>query len=269
MNMWKFKSTRFLVQLTTALIGVTTLANAQNLPNVQKNSLRAPATIKIDGKAKEWDGKYLAYNKVTEVFYSIANDNENLYLAIYSDNIDITTKILQNGINVSFNSKNKSIDKSLQIKYPFTPSTNTEKRERSKAIKEKMDKLDANQSGEEKMSTKLKLNRAIAAENKLVKIFGISSTTDTLFSIYESKDIMVKIDCPGDGLLYYELSVPLKYFGIAPSVLPKLYYNIRLNEHYLSHVLPPDYFSGNMPGGHDERQIVHATDFWGEYTLAK
>ncbi len=269
MNMWKFKSTRFLVQLTIALMGVTRLTNAQNLPNVQKNSLRAPATIKIDGKAKEWDGQYQAYNKITEVFYRIANDDENLYLAIYSDNIDITTKILQNGINVSFNSKNKSKDKSLQIKYPFFPSTFQERKERNEALNLKMDKIGGEQNGEEKISAQLKVNKTLAAVNKQVKIFGISATTDTLFSIYDSKDIIVRIDCPGDRLFYYELSVPLKYLDLAPSALPKLYYNIRLNEHFLSHIMPPNYFSGNMPGGHDERQIVHATDFWGEYTLAK
>jgi hypothetical protein len=41
-------------------------ANAQKLPNVQQVSLRAPANIKIDGKATEWSG-FKALNTATDV----------------------------------------------------------------------------------------------------------------------------------------------------------------------------------------------------------
>jgi len=59
-------------------------ANAQKLPEVQTVNLRAPAGIKIDGKPTEWDSKFQAYNKSTNAFYTIANDDDNLYkLRIY------------------------------------------------------------------------------------------------------------------------------------------------------------------------------------------
>ena len=44
---------------------ITFTATAQKLPNVQATSLRAPANIKIDGKATEWNDKFQAYNHST------------------------------------------------------------------------------------------------------------------------------------------------------------------------------------------------------------
>ena len=58
------------------------MANAQKLPNVQQASLRAPENVKVDGKPTEWGDKLQAYNKATDVFYTIANDYNNLYLII-------------------------------------------------------------------------------------------------------------------------------------------------------------------------------------------
>jgi hypothetical protein len=64
-------------------------ANAQKLPQVQQVSLRAPANIRADGKNKEWGTQLQAFNNATGIFYSMANDDENLYLVIYSNNFDI------------------------------------------------------------------------------------------------------------------------------------------------------------------------------------
>ena len=65
------------------MLSLTTLAaHPQKLPNLQTTSLRAPASIKIDGKTTEWNNRFQAYNKATEVSYTIANDKDKLYLVI-------------------------------------------------------------------------------------------------------------------------------------------------------------------------------------------
>ncbi|HCN82336.1 MAG TPA: hypothetical protein DIT07_01770, partial [Sphingobacteriaceae bacterium] len=68
------------------IIPVTT--SAQKLPNIQEASLRAPAGIKVDGKATEWNNQFQAYNKATEIFYTISNDDDKLYLAVQATDLD-------------------------------------------------------------------------------------------------------------------------------------------------------------------------------------
>src|SRR5471030_539366 len=52
---------------------------AKKLPDIQPTDLYAPSNIKIDGKTTEWEDKFQAYNRATDVFYTVANDNNNFY----------------------------------------------------------------------------------------------------------------------------------------------------------------------------------------------
>jgi len=248
------------------LFTAITFANtyAQKLPQVQQVSLRAPANVKIDGKDKEWNGQFQARNTATGIFYTISNDNENLYLAIYASNYDIVSKILTNGMKIAFNAKKKSTDNSIVISYPIPP-TPQEWKDVGPTL---ASKLSAN-DGLLNQADQLTRLKAIAGMHKRLKISGIDSFLEPSYSIYDSNDIMVRLDRPGEDVLYYELSIPLKYLGLNKSVSPKINYNIRLNEHLLSRVLPPEAVSGTLPGGNDEGAMIYATDFWGEYTLAK
>jgi hypothetical protein len=81
---------------------VSLALHAQKLPNVQTISLRAPAGVKIDGKTKEWNNRFQCYNHATSLFYTIANDDENLYLVIKAIDRDICKKIIGGGITLTF-----------------------------------------------------------------------------------------------------------------------------------------------------------------------
>jgi len=71
--------------------------HAQTLPKVQEASLRAPDNIKIDGKPTEWNNQFQAYNTATDLFYTIANDDQNLYLVIQAKKPLSISKIGQRG----------------------------------------------------------------------------------------------------------------------------------------------------------------------------
>jgi hypothetical protein len=72
-------------------------AKAQKLPNKQEVSLRIPADMKIDGNAKEWNNKFQAYNKLTNIFYTLSNDDKNLYLVIQATDPIIIEKMIRGG----------------------------------------------------------------------------------------------------------------------------------------------------------------------------
>ena len=66
--MFSKKSLLLFTLVTTAQFGL-----AQSLPNTQIKYLDIPSSIKIDGKANEWNNQFQAFNHNTNIFYSIAN----------------------------------------------------------------------------------------------------------------------------------------------------------------------------------------------------
>src|SRR5476651_1199450 len=93
--------------------------DAQKLPNVQQTSLRAPANIKIDGKTTEWDNQFQAYNRATDVFYTLSNDDSNLYLIIQATDEDIIRKIINGHVSFTISKSGKKSDQDAAvITYP-------------------------------------------------------------------------------------------------------------------------------------------------------
>src|ERR1700679_404639 len=105
----------------TAMLFLSFLTEAQNLPNIQKASVWAPPNIKIDGKVTEWQDKYQAYNHATDIYYTICNDNDNLYLVIKATiSVVIAGKILAGGISFTVNHTLKKKDTAaITVTYPI------------------------------------------------------------------------------------------------------------------------------------------------------
>ena len=94
-------------------------AFAQKLPDVQQASLQAPPGVKIDGKLTEWGDRFEAYNKGTEIYYSIANNSENLYLTVRATDAEIIDKILASGLTFTVNTDANRKDRTgVIITYP-------------------------------------------------------------------------------------------------------------------------------------------------------
>ena len=165
---------------------------AQKLPNIQAASLRLPAGTKIEGKATEWNNQFQAYNRTTGVYYTIANDDENVYLAVQATDPHFIEKILSGGITFSV----KSADKGnkvppVSIDYLFVPVV-----ERY-AMMKKIKGEDANVT-----YTPDDINKQFTADAKQIQVSGIKEIQDTLISVYNDAGIKVaalfddkKVDC--------------------------------------------------------------------------
>jgi len=55
--------------------------------------------VRIDGKITEW-GNFQAYNPATEISYTMANDNDKLYLVCSATQPEVIQKIIEGGINI-------------------------------------------------------------------------------------------------------------------------------------------------------------------------
>ncbi len=306
------KKTSYIKLYLSIFIGSLSVfvADAQKLPNKQEISLWAPANIKIDGKMNEWGDKLQAYNKNTLVYYTIANDDDNLYLVVRIENPDIINKAISGAITLTVNPHGKQSDeKCPAISFPLLNSasgtairTNASLLTgRAKHIQEVANAT----SNDTKLKSKETPNDSLlrvaderlSEDTKEIKISDIDGITDTVTGTHTDKmkqfwryplyvlpgyyipkennlGIKAAASFEGNWKYTYELAVPLKYLKVQPE--KKFSYNIRLNG--------PMYKTGKPTAGYPvmfsldqvnhvatriDQDLIEATDFWGEYTLAK
>ena len=273
------KKTYFLISTSAFFYLATAInVNAQKLPAKQDGSLRSPPNIKIDGKATEWNNKFQAYNHSTDIFYTISNDDDNLYLTIQSTNLLISKKIIAGGVKLTLNtSGKKNSPDPVAITFPVNNAStyskissilNVSSKERNILVRD---------------SLQLKINNELENSEKEIKITGIKTITDTLISVYNMQGVKACAQLDGKGALTYELAIPIKLLGITYDT--KLMYNILLsglssssNSHDVTlsdgsimTVMRKDRSSAESAAQiAEEYDILHnSTDFWGDYILAK
>jgi len=203
------------------------VTNAQKLPNVQKESLRASKEIKIDGKLADWDKGFQAYNKSTSVFYTISNDDDNLYLAIQAKDPTVITKIILGGITLTIDTSDAKKNEGNNVAITFPIYDKTE--QPVYLVVDKQQKGEANVDNAGSNSIMMEHNKKLTGKLKLIGVKGIDEIQDSIISIYNANGIKAAA-LFDDQLDYsYELALPLRYLGVTAIRPVKLNYNIKLN----------------------------------------
>jgi hypothetical protein len=184
------------------LLFVFACANGQKLPNKQEVSLRIPAGMKIDGAADEWNNKFEAYNTNTSVFYSLANDDDNLYLVMQAKDIHVIEKILSGGITFRINSPVRS-NKTTPVSVTFPLLAMNDRLLISHQIADPGANMDVALPA---------INSKLTMGSKEVALWGIQQVTDTLISVYNDYGIKTAVLFDNKKAYTYELALPRKYF---------------------------------------------------------
>lgn len=252
---------------------------AQKLPNKQTNSVWLPLGSKIDGKAMEWNNQFQAYNHATELFFTMANDEKNLYLIAYTtDAPTIFNKIMTGGLTLLVDNPKQQ----LSITYPFFPKKN---RLFFKRIM-KGDEDGLPDFLKKKLNDSLMLyNNALLAAKAKEMLIHKSNGPDSIVSIYNEDHIKAAGLFDVKQGYTFELCVPFKYLGLTENTTEKFKYKISINgEANRFNPSPPSIISGTEPDGTPMPQAEvqrlnniavaghiarYATvDFSGEYLLA-
>ncbi len=266
--------------LALILIGKSAITYAQKLPKIQTANVKAPANIKIDGKATEWNGQFQAHNSGQHVFYTVSNDIDNLYLTLFTDDNLGSQKIFRGGVTFSILPAPKKTK--LSVTYPAIKT----RVESLNALEVNILKTDKILYGD--TTNKAIVDSLLAISNSLLKstyktihVIGIPEIADPYIPVYNTQNIVVGASFDKKIRYTYELSIPLKYVQAAAGT-GKFKYNIRLNSEPLT--LPPPPPGGRIvlleplkPAGNagvggpnlDDEFMFKTTDFSGEYTLAK
>jgi len=261
---------------------ISSTVYSQKLPNVQENSLFISQKIKIDGKATELANKFQAYNKATEIFYSIGNDSDNLYLIIRVTKPDIIQKVTLGGITFSIKNGDKKNDtEAIRITFPLYEkgaSYQINLNNKPDAI------LDTTKNKMQIDSFVSAVNQKIGENYKLIGVEGIK-TIEPIISVYNEEKIkaVALINYQTTYLYTYELSLPLKYLNFSSKKLQQFKYNIKLNGAATNNSTVGLSGGGRFINVYDSNgdaidavptlphtmAIMYPTDFWGEYTLAE
>jgi hypothetical protein len=249
----------------------------------QKNTdisagVKAPAGVRADGKLTEW-GTLPAYNKSTSLHYTLANDANNLYLAINASDQTTINKILGGGITLVINKEGKKKEKDgVEIMYPMGGHGGGMRGMRMGGR--------GGRQGDNTVDTAalVATRKQSVAGMKELSVIGVKDITDTLVSIYNTYGIKTGINIDAHGDFNYELAVPLKLLDLDPAKNTELAYNIKVNGITMG---------GNRDGGRREgggrangggggmimiseptmsgpmMDLMTSTDFWGKYKLAK
>ncbi len=247
---------------------------AQKLPNKQEASVLAPSQLKIDGKLSEWGADLNAFNRATEIYYTVANDEKNIYLAVRAKNRSIISRIINGGISfsVAANADKKAI--SPTITFPVYEPNKRPVLNISKDFYES-----SSTSTTITDSVMLVNNQSLERQSKLIFVAGVKGI-DSLISVYNDNDIKVAQKFDNQMFYNYEMAVPLHYFAALLNTGSTINYHIVLNG---ASIFPENKTKlsdkiavlGNVQNEiiaaklGMEAQLNAATDFWGEYTLIK
>lgn len=281
--MRRYKTNQIAIILSTVFFLLLEVANAQNLPKVQEIGVRAPSDIKTDGKLNEWNNGLQAYNPINRIFYTVSNDNDKLYLTIYTDDYHAVTKINSGGITftTSLSTKKNNNEKAkdinnIAIQYPIKVKPVQKGMQPQPdligdAIWKAYSSYDVDTVQYKKQIDSLMniANNEINLQYKGIQVTGIPEVTDNPVSIYNLLGIQVAAAFDYKLAFTYELAIPLKYLMLSEQS-QTFSYNIKLSDH--NSVLPPNEMPAPIFIGTSDPNILFGqspTDFWGEYTIAQ
>ncbi|MES2277544.1 MAG: hypothetical protein V4592_16080 [Bacteroidota bacterium] len=207
------------------------LSMAQKLPSTQKNGKRAPGSVVIDGDITEWQNGFEAYNVGSRIYYELANDDDNLYLVLRTDD-DYGNKKAIYGISLTIAipvEKGAKSTENLVITFP--PPTNAKY---TNPMVELHDKIRSTRNDGDK-GFKEKIDSMMLVANKQMRK---TFTRIIVTGIKEIKSPSIPLDSAGcikasakyDKMHFvYELAIPLKYLGNGINEGDKFKYNIRMD----------------------------------------
>jgi hypothetical protein len=248
-------------------------AYAQKLPNKQEASVRIPANVKIDGKATEWGDKFQAYNNATDLSYTLANNNEDLYLVIQTEDRLSLKKIIDRGLTLSV--KKPRNGKAANFTFPYISGDGRLTYSFKGNINLASVKITEANSAYN--------NKLLKEKHKFIKVEGVEGV-DSLVSVYNEKGIQAAEVFDNKQVYTIEMKVKLKLIGLSANDGEKISYQLKVNP--ISTNMPVVDINevhtsdGKLiPEESKERVLAEmtksivrtygGTDFWGEYTLAK
>ena len=249
----------------------------KNYQKFKRTNIHIPNNLRIDGKALEWND-FQAFNPTTDIYYGIANNNDNLYLILQARDPDFISKIILGAVTFTISKSGDKKDKNaVSITFPVYD------RKDGPAYINLMNrpKISSAQDAKKQTDSFMNvINKQLISKTKLIGIRGIEALEDSVISIYNEDGI--KAMALFDNRIYYtyELLIPLKYLALSANQRIPFAYNIKLNGGVVKGANAELSASGRfiivsggggssymLPATSRNKMLSYPTDFWGNYML--
>ncbi|HVI43795.1 MAG TPA: hypothetical protein VM802_02965 [Chitinophaga sp.] len=231
--------------------------------NAQDSNQWAPANVRIDGQPTEWPKPLQFYNNDTKLFYTIANDKENLYVIVSVPDAQSQVKIMRSGLTFSVNASGKkkggaSLTFPLITEAAVTPDVPEESRQRVAAEWKKQS----------------------LANVKEIKVDGFTGVTDGNIPTDNKFGIRAAASLDAAGNLVCEFALPLSAAGITPGTDKPVAYHFRVNALNKEELKERQKAAAKAQQGQGQGQppmpgqmqdmitLYYPSDFWTRQTLA-
>lgn len=203
----------------TSTILFTTFGLTQAQDKKAQNTLQSPpANITIDGDLKDWGDSLRYYNEDKKIYYSLANDKDNLYMAIRINDRSEQARILHAGFTLSIDPRGKKKE-AFSVTFPLGgQQTDTYQ---SLTAQEDTGRLNEDARDEQ---IKARLTRL-----REIKVTGFKDVESDMITTSNTYGFKTAIDFDKDGNLIYELAIPLKFFHADDLTKNEWAFNFRIN----------------------------------------
>ncbi len=174
------------------------------------NTKWANSPVIADGLLNDWADSLSLYNEATNLYYSLANDDKNVYLAIRSASKQDLTKILAGGISFSANIEGKKKDPATVI-FPIIDRTPG----KSRNTKEQPEPEE--------------MQKQILSRIKDIKVAGFKEIIDGGISLQNTYGIRAAASFDKNNNLIQEIVIPLSLLNLSTANAGEVTYSIKVN----------------------------------------
>ena len=205
-----------MIRIKSIILAIA-LISLLNLPVVysQKkadliNTRWALNPVVADGGLSDWPDSLTMFNEATNLYYGLANDDKNVYLAIRSASKQDLTRILAGGISFSANIEGKKKDPPTVI-FPIldrTPGKNRNSREQPEVVE---------------------MQKQVLSRIKDIKVAGFKEIIDGGISLQNTYGIKAAASFDKNNNLVQEIIIPLSLLNLSTATSNEVTYSIRVN----------------------------------------
>jgi hypothetical protein len=202
------------IRSIASIIAFVAVANLSPAFSQRKAELvitdRAQKPLSIDGQLDDWTDSLTLYNETTRLYYRLANDDQNIYLALQSASSEDLTKIFAGGISFSANIEGKKKDHPT-VTFPLPHRvTGGSRNPRERPGLEEMQKQ-------------------VLSRIRDIKVSGFKEIIDGGISLQNTYGIKAAAAFDKNNNLITEIAIPLALLDLDISQTDPVTYKIRIN----------------------------------------
>jgi hypothetical protein len=203
--------------LLSALILVTASTVKAQSSKTIGNLQPPPTNVVIDGNLSEWGDSLQYLNDEKKIPYTLANDQENLYVAIRINDRTEQARIINAGVTLSIDPKGKKKE-TFTMTFPLSAPGSKPQFGFHKDDNGELTQQDRDELARERLTTL-----------RNIKVTGFKDIEYDMITTSNTYGIKAAINYDADGNLVYEAAIPLKFFHVDNPSKNEWAFNFKIN----------------------------------------